>query len=151
MFVKCFENFENDNKHIVGGKKDDKLVKQLECKLAPLSVSIPSHTFKGGIIFRVAHQTAPSFLTLSGNRQEHLVFLIIHSQWLPLVLTHPGLSLHNLLTDRLLGKQLPYCHDVCIKSALSAAGGTNTLLAHSWPDLSEVPSEHHDLIDLFLP
>lgn len=103
----------------------------------------------GKLLARITHRTAPVSLLLSGNHHESISLYIISSPTAPLVLGLPWLKLHNPHIDwstASITNWSLFCHLHCLHSAIP----TTTTPAPPKPvNLTSVPSEYHDLQEVF--
>ena len=129
---------------------DINLAHQANLELELLETPLVANALDGRLLANVTHRTVPLTLMLSGNHKEQLSFHIISSPHSPLILGYPWLQRHNPHFDWARGNVLswsPFCHAMCLQSALPPAGAAN--LPPESPDLSDVPIEYHDLQEVF--
>ena len=117
----------------------------------PLTTPMCPCTLTGAPLEEVQRATKPVKVSISGNHQEEMVFLVLQSPCFPLVLGKPWLRKHNPQVDWVRGLITgwnPECHSTCLQSATTPALTSNPKI-HIPPDLSTVPSEYHDLGEVF--
>ena len=127
------------------------LVKRLGIATVPLTTPICPCALTGVSLEDVQRATKPVKINISGNHQEEMVFLVLHSPRVPLVLGKPWLCKHNPQVDWVRGLITgwnPECHSTCLQSATTPAPRSNPR-THAPPDLSTVPVEYHDLGEVF--
>ena len=105
----------------------------------------------GKLLVHVTHKTQPIKLTLSGNHHEHAELYVISSPLTPIVLGLPWLKTHNPHVDWVTASirtWSEHCHQYCLLSAIPEHS-PHTLESPEDIDLTNVPSEYHDLKDAF--
>ena len=122
---------------------DATLVSELSIPTQLLSVPMDARALEGLSIGRVTHSTVFINIQVSGNHSESIQLLLIKSSHIPDVLGFSWLQKHDPDIDWTTGSILgwsSFCHSHCLKAAqpLSMAS-----------DLSAVPAEYHDLLEVF--
>ena len=95
--------------------------------------------------------TTPVKILISGNHQEEMVLLVMRSSRMPLVLGRPWMRKHNPQVDwsrGLITGWSPGYHTTCLQSAARPFSSTQPK-STTPPDLSLVPTEYHDLREVF--
>ncbi|KAJ8346477.1 hypothetical protein SKAU_G00278780 [Synaphobranchus kaupii] len=117
-----------------------------------LTSPISALALDGRSLGLVTHSTVPIQLVLSGNHRESIQLLLINSKQSALVLGQTWLRLHNPHIDWKAGRILAWsahCLASCLRSALPPPGSSNSCSMQPIPDLTNVPSEYHDLAQVF--
>lgn len=117
----------------------------------PLPEPKEMFSLDGRLLARVTHRTAPVSLLLSGNHHKTISLYLIPSPLSPLVLGLPWLKLHNPHIDwatlSIVNWSL-FCHSHCLHSAIPTTV-TSKPVPPKPVDLTSVPSEYHDLQEVF--
>lgn len=132
-----------------GNIMDESLAMQFGQEEVPLDTPIPAKALDGHLLGTVTHQTSPVHMLLSGNHNETIRFHLLPSSNIPLILGHPWLRRHNPHVDWTTGTILVwsnFCHQVCLRDA---SVPRQTMHPSSCPDLSGVPTEYHDIWEVF--
>ena len=127
------------------------LVKKMEIATVPLASPMRPCALTGASLPEVMRVTEPVKISISGNHQEEMVFLVMRSPRFPLVLGKLWLRKHNPQVDWVRGLITgwnPECHSTCLLSATTPATTSNPT-TYPPPDLSSVPKEYHDLGEVF--
>uniref|UniRef100_A0A669C767 ribonuclease H n=1 Tax=Oreochromis niloticus TaxID=8128 RepID=A0A669C767_ORENI len=129
---------------------DASLALKLKIYTQALPHSLQVTALNGQRLPDITHITEPVSLTLSGNHTEMLQFYVFKAPLTPLVLGFPWLRQHNPVLDwkeeRVLGWG-EECHMTCLKAATPIKASNPQ--PHKSPDLSAIPSEYHDLKQVF--
>lgn len=130
---------------------DSDVVFQSNLPSEPLPEPKDIFSLDGRLLARVTHRTAPVSLLLSGNHHETISLYLIPSPLAPLVLGLPWLKLHNPHIDwttlSIINWRL-FCHSHCLHSAIPTTV-TSKPVPPKPVDLTSVPSEYHDLQEVF--
>ena len=127
------------------------LVKKLGIATVPLASPMRPCALTGASLKEIQRATKPVKISISGNHQEEMVFLVLQSPRFPLVLGKPWLRKHNPQVDWVRGLITEWnseCHSTCLRSATIPAS-TSKPTKYPLPDLSTVPKEYHDLREVF--
>lgn len=130
---------------------DYELVSQANIPTIALSEPQEVLALDGKQLARVTHRTEPISLTLSDNHHELIELFVISSPMSPVIVGLPWLKIHNPLVDWSTASIVNwsvFCHANCLRSAIP----TSVPTSQSPPeeiDLSAVPSEYHDLKQVF--
>ena len=130
---------------------DSSVCEKLNIPLVDLEVPLKTNTLSGELLAVVTKKTEPLMLHLSGNHQELISFYVMRSPDVPLLLGIPWLMLHNPHVDwrtSNIRSWSVFCHSCCLKSALGP-NSLNSSPSVAPPDLTSVPSEYHDLGEVF--
>ena len=130
---------------------DYELVSQANIPTIALSKPKEVLAIDGKLLYRVTHHTEPISLALSGNHHELIELYVISSPMSPVVIGLPWLEIHNPHIDWPTASIINwsvFCHANCLRSAIppsvpSSPGPPEEI------DLSVVPSEYHDLQQVF--
>ncbi|KAI2649346.1 Transposon Tf2-9 polyprotein [Labeo rohita] len=112
---------------------------------------LPVFALDGSVLSKILRVTIPVSLTISGNHQETITFLVFRSPLTPVVLGHPWLTQHNPQINWVKGTILSWdlsCHVKCLVSAAPAVSSVS-VSQEELDDLSGVPREYHDLRAVF--
>ena len=123
------------------------LVKRMGISTVPLASPMRPCALKRASMTEVQRFTQPVKMSISGNHQEEMVFLVLQSPRFPLVLGKPWLRKHNPQVDWIRGLITgwnPECHSTCLRSATIPASTSNPT-TYPPPNLSSVPKDYHDL------
>lgn len=105
----------------------------------------------GSSLPRIQRETLPLTLTVSGNHNKTISFLIFQSPFTPVVLGHPWLVQHNPSINWSKNTILSWnvsCHVECLMSAVPPVSSVS--FPQEEPgDLTGVPEEYHDLRAVF--
>lgn len=130
---------------------DSQFVSQANIPSEPLPKPKTVFGLDGKVLACVTHRTVPVALLVSGNHHELISLNIISSPSSQLVLGLPWLQLHNphldWSTQTILNWSL-FCHTHCLHAAVPPTVSKSP----SPPkpvDLSSVPTEYHDLKEVF--
>ena len=97
------------------------LVKRMGISTVPLASPMrPCASHRGASLTKVQRVTQPVKISISGNHQEEMVFLVLQSPRFPLVLGKPWLRKHNPQVNWVRGLITgwnPECHSTCLRSA----------------------------------
>ena len=96
------------------------LVKRMGISTVPLASPMRPCALTGASLSEVQRVTQPVKISISGNHQEEMVFLVLQSPRFPLVLGKPWLRKHNPQVDWVRGLITgwnPECHSTCLRSA----------------------------------
>ena len=130
---------------------DSQFVAQFNIPSEPLSKPQRVFALDGKVLANVTHRTVPVSLVVSGNHRELISLNIVPSPACPLVLGLPWLKLHNphidWSTQAIVNWSL-FCHTHCLHSAVPSPVSTSAPPPKP-VDLTEVPSEYHDLKEVF--
>uniref|UniRef100_A0A3Q2QA15 Retrotransposon gag domain-containing protein n=1 Tax=Fundulus heteroclitus TaxID=8078 RepID=A0A3Q2QA15_FUNHE len=132
---------------------DETLARRLGIKLLPSPdthrvVALDGHQINQ---CQLVSEPIELFFGGGGNHTERLSFLIIESPQVPVVLGFTWLRKHNPQIDWQRGEVLgwaPACSGSCLHSAQSHPTTENEV-EETYPDLSKVPEEYHDLKEAF--
>ena len=119
--------------------------------LSPLQSPKEVLAIDGRPLETVTHRTTPCKLALSGNHHETIEFYVISSPLTTVVLGLPWLKLHNPHIDwttATIRSWSSYCHAHCLRSAVPARRNLPAPVTETI-DLSNVPKEYHDLMEVF--
>uniref|UniRef100_A0A8C6NKF8 Gypsy retrotransposon integrase-like protein 1 n=1 Tax=Nothobranchius furzeri TaxID=105023 RepID=A0A8C6NKF8_NOTFU len=119
--------------------------------LHPIARTQEVQAIDGHIIYQATHETDPITMRLGGNHVETLSFLAIPSPNISVILGITWLRTHNPQLDWLKGEILGWS-DKCMFQCLTNA--SPSLLrtpdsSETYPDLSKVPIEYHNLKEAF--
>ncbi len=109
------------------------------------------HAVDGKLLEQITHKTEPLKLVLSSNHHEYVELYVISSPLNSVILGIPWLKLHNPHIDwstATVRNWSLHCHAHCLHSALPARP-TDSLPAPEVIDLTNVPSDYHDLQQVF--
>ncbi|KAL0149625.1 hypothetical protein M9458_055152 [Cirrhinus mrigala] len=112
---------------------------------------LPVFALDGSVLSKILCVTIPVSLTISGNHQETITFLVFRSPLTPVVLGHPWLTQHNPQINWVKGIILSWdlsCHVKCLVSAVPAVSSVS-VFQEERDDLSRVLREYHDLRAVF--
>lgn len=130
---------------------DSNLVSQAGIPTEILSSPTDALSLDSNLLTHITHRTIPLSLIVSGNHRETIQFFVISSPHSPLVLGLPWLRLHNphinWVTSSIVNWST-FCHSNCLHSAVPPAN-TPSPVPLETIDLSSVPSDYHDLRDVF--
>lgn len=129
---------------------DLNLAHQLNLQFRPLPKPRSARALDGHLLSRVTDETPPLSLSMSGNHNESISFLIIDSPQYPLILGYPWLCKHNPQMDWVTGKVLAWslaCQSSCLLSLPASPKFANS--PSEFPDLSMVPEVYLDLKEVF--
>ena len=127
------------------------LVRRMCIPTVPLAVPLRPCALTGIPLEEVRRATTPVKVLISGNHQEEMVFHVISSPRIPLVLGRPWMRTYNPQVDwsqGIITGWSPRCHTSCLLSAAEPFS-TTPLRTTASPDLTTVPSEYHDLREVF--
>lgn len=131
---------------------DFALAERLHLPLIALDSPIPVTALNGQMFSQITHQTGPLTLLTSGNHRETITLHTVASPDSPLILGYPWLQRHNphidWSGDKVASWSL-FCLAHCLTSALPPGGPGPSSVDSAAPDLTGVPSEYHDLRDVF--
>uniref|UniRef100_A0A8C7YA87 Gypsy retrotransposon integrase-like protein 1 n=1 Tax=Oryzias sinensis TaxID=183150 RepID=A0A8C7YA87_9TELE len=132
---------------------DAELAKRVGIRTELLPRSWQVISLNGRAVATIDQITEPVHLILSGNHHEHTRFFLFNSPLNPVVLGFPWLLAHNPVIDwpnNRINSWSNHCHEVCLHSARHpGADSADPVGQPSSPDLSKVPSEYHDLGEVF--
>lgn len=130
---------------------DEGWAREHDIPLVDLTEGSTVFALDGKMLSRIRRVTSPVSLTVSGNHQETISFLIFHSPFTPVVLGHPWRTQHNphinWVKSSILSWILP-CHVNCLVSAIPVVPSVSTFQKVPG-DLSGVSEEYHDLRAVF--
>ena len=127
------------------------LVRRMGISMVPLAEPLRPCATTGIPLEEVRRATIPVKVLVSGNHQEEMVFLVMSSPRLPLVLGRSWMHVQNPQVDwnqGIITGWSPRCQTSCLLSAAEHFSATPPRIT-SPPDLSSVPSEYHDLGEVF--
>lgn len=117
-----------------------------------LEPRIPAKALNNQVFAHITHRSEPVTLVTSGNHRELLIFFTFNSPATLLILGFPWLGLHNPHIDwsgQWIASWSLFCHSNCLTSTCPH-GPVNPHTIHGTaPDLTSVPSEYHDLQEVF--
>ena len=123
----------------------------MEIPTVPLTEPLHPCTITGIPLEEVRWATVPIKILISRNHQEEMVFLVMSSPCVPLVLGKPWMRTHNPQVDwdqEIITGWSPRCHTSCLLSAAVPFSETSPRTTTP-PDLPSVPTEYHDLGEVF--
>lgn len=131
---------------------DEALARELEVPLIALREPLRVSALNGKLLAEVTHCTQEIQLVLSGNHVEKISLFLFKAPETPLVLGYPWLQRHNPQIDWshscVTGWSVK-CHEQCLKSAVPNITANIPAEVSTTPDLSNVPSDYHDLAPVF--
>ncbi|KAL7855896.1 hypothetical protein AOLI_G00195000 [Acnodon oligacanthus] len=104
----------------------------------------------GWVIAQISHRTSPIHLTVSGNHQEELSFVVIKALKSPIILGHPWLAQHSLTIDwaqEWIMSWCDECHVQCLRTARAATVSLELSPVTEEPDLTGLPPPYHSLYE----
>lgn len=131
---------------------DDALAQKLGLPQVPLPEVLKVSALNGGHLASVTHRTQEITLILSENHSKTISLLLFKAPHTPLVLGFPWLQLHNPQIDWAKGCVTGWstrCHEQCLHAAVPDRPGASSVKSSSPPDLTLVPSEYHNLGQVF--
>ncbi|KAL4007989.1 hypothetical protein ACER0C_001841 [Sarotherodon galilaeus] len=131
---------------------DEALARELEIPLIALREPLRVSALNGKLLAEVTHCTQEIQLVLSGNHVEKISLFLFKAPETPKVLGYPWLQQHNPQIDWshscVTGWSVK-CHELCLKSAVPNITDNVPAEVSTIPDLSNVPSDYHDLVPVF--
>lgn len=127
---------------------DKELALQSGLPIKSLDPPITLNDLDGKLLAWSTHHTAPLLFVLSGNHHAEPHLLPRYFAGVRLFLAEKTEPQIGWSAGRVMNWS-PFCHFLCLKSALPTTVATIVSLTSTPPDLSTVPPEYHDLGEVF--